>query len=360
VVEAIERAARDGSTFGAPTRRETALAEEIKDAFPSIDLLRMTSSGTEAVMSAVRLARAFTGRAQLVKFDGSYHGHSDSLLVRAGSGATTFGHPSSPGVPHALARHTLSLRYNDANAVADVLARRGDDVAAVIVEPVAGNMGVVPPAHGFLQSLRRLTRKCGALLIFDEVITGFRIARGGAQERFGVTPDLTVLGKIIGGGLPVGCFGGRRDIMRKLSPVGPVYQAGTLSGNPVAMAAGLATLKALRNPDVYRRLEKKSRFLADGLADEAKRARLAVTCNRVGSMMTLFFAPHKVTNYDDALRSDTARFARFHAGMLARGVYLAPSQFEAAFVSMAHTGADLRAAVRVAREVFTNLAESAS
>jgi glutamate-1-semialdehyde 2,1-aminomutase len=360
VVEAIERAARDGSTFGAPTTRETALAEEIKDAFPSIDLLRMTSSGTEAVMSAVRLARAFTGRTRLVKFDGCYHGHSDSLLVKAGSGATTFGHPSSPGVPPALARNTLSLRYNDANAVADVLKRHGDDVAAVIVEPVAGNMGVVPPADGFLQALRRLTRKCGALLIFDEVITGFRIARGGAQQRFGVSPDLTVLGKIIGGGLPVGCFGGRKDVMEKLSPLGPVYQAGTLSGNPLAMAAGLATLKELRNPGVYPRLETKSRLLADGLAGEAKRSGLAVTSNRVGSMMTLFFTPHRVANYDDALRSDTVRFARFHAGMLARGVYLAPSQFEAAFVSTAHAAADLRAAVRAAGEIFAELAESPS
>jgi len=357
VVEAIERAAREGSSFGAPTERETALAEEIKDAFPSMELLRMTSSGTEAVMSAVRLARAFTGRAKLVKFDGCYHGHSDSLLVKAGSGATTFGHPSSPGVPSALARETVSLRYNDADMLSGLLQRHGDDVAAVIVEPVAGNMGVVAPAEGFLKALRELTRKRGALLIFDEVITGFRIARGGAQERFGVSADLTVLGKIIGGGLPVGCFGGRKEIMEKLSPRGPVYQAGTLSGNPIATAAGLATLKELRKRDVYRRLETKSRRLARGLVNEARRAGVAVTLNRVGSMMTLFFGAERVTDYESALRSDTAQFGHFHAGMLARGIYLAPSQFEAAFVSTAHTDADIRATVRAAGGVFAELAE---
>jgi glutamate-1-semialdehyde 2,1-aminomutase len=371
VVEAIEKAAREGSSFGAPTERETILAEEIRRAFPSMELLRMTSSGTEAVMSAVRLARAFTGRAKLVKFDGCYHGHSDSLLVKAGSGATTFGHPptraeapasagegpSSPGVPRALARETVSLRYNDTRAVADYLERHGDDVAAVIVEPVAGNMGVVPPAEGFLEALRDLTRKCGAQLVFDEVITGFRIARGGAQERFGVTPDLTVLGKIIGGGLPVGCYGGRREIMERISPLGPVYQAGTLSGNPVAMAAGIATLEELTKRGVYQELERKSRLLADGLAEGAKKAGVAVTLSRVGSIMTLFFGSQRVTDYDDALRSDTARFARFHAGMLARGIYLAPSQFEAAFVSTAHTDADIRTTVRAAGETFAELAE---
>jgi glutamate-1-semialdehyde 2,1-aminomutase len=356
VVEAVERAARDGSSFGAPTERETALAEEIKDAFPSMELVRLTSSGTEAAMSAVRLARGFTGRAKLIKFDGGYHGHGDSLLVKAGSGATTFGTPSSPEVLPAQVRETVSLRYNDAEAVADYLKKHGDEVAAVIVEPVAGNMGVVPPADGFLAALRELTLKHGALLIFDEVITGFRIARGGAQERFGVKADLTVLGKIIGGGLPVGGFGGRKDIMEKLSPLGPVYQAGTLSGNPIACAAGLATLEELRKPGVYPELDTKSRAFAHGLLDGAKRAGLAVTANRVGSMSTVFFASGAIANYDDALRCDTETYARFHAAMLARGIYLAPSQFEASFLSTAHTDADISMAVAAAAEAFAEAA----
>ncbi|HUW58349.1 MAG TPA: glutamate-1-semialdehyde 2,1-aminomutase [Planctomycetota bacterium] len=358
VVAAIKEAAEDGSSFGAPTERETRLAEEIKDAFPSMELVRMVSSGTEAVMSAVRLARGFTGRDRVIKFDGCYHGHTDALLVKAGSGATTFGHPSSPGVPEGLARDTVSLRYNDADAVADYLAKNGDEVAALIVEPVAGNMGVVPPAEGFLEALRELTQEHGVLLIFDEVITGFRIARGGAEERFGVTPDLTVLGKIIGGGLPVGAYGGRRDIMERIAPLGPVYQAGTLSGNPLAMAAGLATLEALKKPGTYEDLERKGKLLSDGLLAAAKEAGVRVTSNRVGSMMTLFFGPGKVTNYDDALTSDRERFARWHAGMLARGVYLAPSQFEATFVSTAHSGDDIRETIAAAVEVFETLRES--
>ncbi len=352
VGEAISRAAAKGTSFGAPTEGETALVEEIRDAFPSIDLARLVSSGTEAAMSAVRLARAFTGRDRIIKFDGCYHGHADSLLVKAGSGALTFGTPSSPGVVKAAARETVSLRYNDADMVADYLTRHGGKVAAIIVEPVAGNMGVVPPARGFLQALRRLTHKHGALLIFDEVITGFRVARGGAQELYGIGADLTVLGKIIGGGLPVGAFGGRRDIMKKLSPLGPVYQAGTLSGNPVAVAAGIATLKELRRPALYRNLETKSKRLAEGLAAAAKKAGVPTTANRVGSMLTLFFADRSITNYGDAVRSDTRAYARFHAAMLTRGVYLAPSQFEAAFLSAAHTTADVTATIEAAEEAF--------
>ena len=356
VVEAIELAARGGTSFGAPTERETMLAEEIKDAFPSMELVRMTSSGTEAAMSAVRLARGFTGRDTLIKFDGCYHGHGDSLLVKAGSGATTFGTPSSPGVLSAAARETVSLRYNDAEMLADFLKKHGDSVAGVIVEPVAGNMGVVAPAPGFLEALRELTRKCGALLIFDEVITAFRVARGGAQERFGVKADLTVLGKIIGGGLPVGCYGGRRDVMEKLSPLGPVYQAGTLSGNPVACAAGLATLAELKVPGTYLELERKGKLLTDGLASAARKAGVALTVNRVASMLTAFFANGPVRNYEDALASDTKAYARFHAGMLTRNVYLAPSQFEAAFVSAAHSDEDLAAAAHAAEETLAGSA----
>ncbi len=310
-------------------------------------------------MSAVRLARGFTGREKLVKFDGGYHGHADSLLVKAGSGATTFGQPSSPGIIVAAARETASLRYNDADMLADYLKKNGDSVAAVIVEPVAGNMGVVAPAPGFLEALSALTQKCGALLIFDEVITGFRIARGGAQERFGVRADLTVLGKIIGGGLPIGAYGGRRDIMEKVSPLGPVYQAGTLSGNPVAVAAGLATLEELKKPGTYLELERMGKILGDGLAQAAAKAGIAATANRVGSMMTLFFAPGAVTNYDDALTSDTKRYGSFHSGMLTRGVYLAPSQFEAAFVSIAHSDDDLARALRAAEEALAKSSDAA-
>jgi len=356
VVAAVEEAARGGTSYGAPTERETLLAEEVKDAFPSMDLVRMVSSGTEAVMSAVRLARGFTGRDKVVKFDGCYHGHGDFLLVEAGSGLATSGVASSAGVPAGAAADTISLPYNDADAVAECLRKHGDAVAAVIVEPVAGNMGVVPPADGFLETLRDLTQKHGALLIFDEVITGFRIARGGAQERFGVTPDLTVLGKIIGGGLPVGCYGGRREIMEKVAPLGPVYQAGTLSGNPVALAAGLATLAELKRPGFYADLEKTSQSLAVGLAATAKETAVEVTCNRVGSMMTFYCGVDAVADYADAKRSDTGTFARFHAGMLSRGVYLAPSQFEATFVSSAHTPEDVAATMSAAAEVFARWA----
>lgn len=356
VVAAIREAAEGGSSFGAPTERETMLAEEIKEAFPSMELLRMVSSGTEAVMSAVRLARGFTGRDVIVKFDGCYHGHGDFLLVQAGSGLATAGIASSAGVPEAAIRDTISLPFGDADAVADCLKEHSGEVAAVIVEPVAGNMGVVPPADGFLEALRELTSKHGAVLIFDEVITGFRIALGGAQERFGVTPDLTVLGKIIGGGLPVGCYGGRGEIMEKIAPLGPVYQAGTLSGNPIAMSAGLATLAELKAPGFYDQLEAKSARLAEGILAAAADAGVPLVCNRCGSMMTFFAREGEVRNYADAKRSDTERFARFHVGMLARGVYLAPSQFEAVFVSSVHTDEDVAATVAAAAEVFAALA----
>ena len=355
VVEAVMRAARDGLSFGAPTALETELAEEVRDAFPSMDLLRMVNSGTEAVMSVLRLARAFTKRDKAIKFDGGYHGHSDALLVKAGSGLATLGRPSSPGVPKSVTADTISLRYNDAGAVADCLKERPDDVAAILVEPVAGNMGVVPPKEGFLEALRELATKHGVLLVFDEVITGFRVARGGAQELFGVTPDLTVLGKIIGGGMPVGCYGGRKEIMKKLAPLGPVYQAGTLSGNPVAMAAGLATLRELRAPGIYGELESKAGKLAAALKRSARKSKTPVTVNRVGSMMTLFFNKGPVTHYEQALASDTERFARWHEAMLERGIYLAPSQFEAMFVSAVHTEAHIRATVNAAEEVFEGL-----
>jgi glutamate-1-semialdehyde 2,1-aminomutase len=307
-------------------------------------------------MSALRVARGFTARPKLVKFEGCYHGHADSLLVKAGSGGATFGVPDSLGVPAELARLTLTVSYNDLDAVRQVLAAEGPDIAAVIVEPVAGNMGVVPPASGFLAGLRELTLAHGVLLIFDEVITGFRVAYGGAQARYGVTPDLTILGKIIGGGLPVAAYGGRREIMERVSPLGGVYQAGTLSGNPLAVAAGLETLKALREPGVYEGLEARAAELESGLADAAARAGIPATVNRVGSMLTAFFAPGPVTDWPSAARADRARYGRFFHAMLARGVYLAPSQFEAAFLSTAHGPADLQATVEAAREAMKALA----
>ena len=352
VVAAVEEAAGRGTSYGAPTEAEVDLARLIKRAFPSIDLLRFVNSGTEATMSAIRLARAFTGREAILKFDGGYHGHADGLLVQAGSGPLTFGQPDSPGVPSAAAAQTLSVPYNDVAAVREAFEAHPDHIAAVVVEPVAGNMGVVPPEPGFLEHLRQMTRVAGALLIFDEVITGFRIAFGGAQERYRVTPDLTCLGKIVGGGLPVGAYGGRAEIMEQVSPLGPVYQAGTLSGNPLAMAAGLATLTLLAEPGVYDHLERLSIGLTDGLASAAERAGVAYTANRVGSMFTGFFTDQPVTDYASAKRSDTRRYARFFHAMLDHGVYLAPSQFEAGFVSLAHTEADLDATLNVAAAAF--------
>ncbi len=356
VVEAIAEAAARGTSYGAPTPQEVEMAEVVTAAYPSMELLRLVSSGTEATMSAIRVARGATGRDVIVKFDGCYHGHADSLLVRAGSGGATLGIPDSRGVPEGLARLTATLPFNDLDAVRALFATRGDDVAAVIVEPVAGNMGVVPPAPGFLEGLREVTARHGSVLIFDEVITGFRVAYGGAQARYGVRPDLTCLGKIIGGGLPVGAYGGRRDLMSHVAPLGGVYQAGTLSGNPLAVAAGLATLRALREGDPYARLERLGARLEAGLRAAADKAGVPVTVNRVGSMLTGFFTGEAVTDYATARRSDTARYGRYFHAMLAGGVYLAPSQFEAAFVSLAHTEADIDQAARAATEALAVVA----
>jgi glutamate-1-semialdehyde 2,1-aminomutase len=352
VIAAIGQALEKGTSFGAPTELETELAEMIVEAVPSIELVRMVNSGTEATMSAIRLARGYTGRDIIVKFAGCYHGHVDSLLVQAGSGALTLGVPSSPGVPQGCTADTLALEFNNAQQLADAFAVQGDKIACVILEPVVGNMGVVPPEPGFLETARELCTKHGALLIFDEVMTGFRVAYGGAQERYGVTPDLTTLGKIVGGGMPVGAYGGRTDIMQSISPVGPVYQAGTLSGNPVAMACGLATLKVLKETNPYAALESLTMQLTDGLTRAAEAAGLPHTVAQVGSMFTLFFNPNRVTSYTVAADNDTARFARYFQGMLERGVYLPCSQFEANFVSTAHTAEDIAATIAAATEVL--------
>ncbi len=355
IVSAIRDAAGRGTSYGAPTESEITLARLVTEAVPSMELVRFVSSGTEAAMSALRVARAATGCERIIKFDGCYHGHSDALLVQAGSGPLTLGQADSAGVPAAFAAATLSLPYNDLDAVRAAFARYPGEIAAVAVEPVAGNMGVVPPAPGFLEGLREITRAEGALLLFDEVITGFRVAYGGAQARYGVTPDLTCLGKIIGGGLPVGAYGGRRELMELVAPLGPVYQAGTLSGNPLAMAAGIAQLRLLGRPGVYEELEEKGATLADGLAEAAHAAGIPHFGARVGSMTTLFFTAGPVTDYMGAKRSDTTLFARFHGALLARGVYLAPSQFEATFVSTAHTADDLRATLAAAREALREI-----
>ena len=355
VVEAVTEAARRGTSYGAPTPGEVEIAEVISRAVPSVEMLRLVSSGTEAAMSAIRLARGATGRDAIVKFEGCYHGHADSLLVKAGSGGATFSMPDSAGVPASLASLTLTLPFNDLEAVRGILEARGHEVAAVIVEPVAGNMGVVPPVPGFLQGLRELTRRHGALLVFDEVITGFRVAYGGAQSLYGVTPDLTCLGKIIGGGLPLAAYGGRRDLMEHVAPLGKVYQAGTLSGNPLAVAAGLATLQVLADPTVYRRLDALGSRLAAGLEAAAREAGVALVVNRVGSMLTGFFTRRPVTDYASAKGADTARYAKFFHGMLSRGIFLAASQFEAAFVSLAHTEEDIDRAAEAAREALRAL-----
>ena len=355
VVEAITETARQGTSYGAPTELEVRMAEVITAAYPSMEMVRLVSSGTEAAMSAIRLARGATGRDLLVKFDGGYHGHADSLLVKAGSGGATLSIPDSKGVPAALAALTVTLEFNDVQGVRDLFARRGGEIAAVIVEPVAGNMGVVPPAPGFLEALREVTTQHGALLIFDEVITGFRVAYGGAQERYGIQPDVTCLGKIIGGGLPVGAYGGSRAVMGNIAPLGGVYQAGTLSGNPLAVAAGLATLASLRTVGVYERLERAGARLELGMREAARKAGVPLTVNRVGSMMTGFFCEGPVTDYTGARRADTKRYAQFFHAMLERGVYLAPSQFEAAFVSLAHNDDDLDHAARAAAEAFSVL-----
>ena len=352
VVAAVTEAAARGTSYGAPTALEVEMAEAITAAYPSIELVRLVSSGTEAALSAIRVARGATGRELLLKFDGCYHGHSDSLLVKAGSGGATFSIPDSAGVPASLAQLTLTAAFNDLDGVRAIFRERGRKIAAVIVEPVAGNMGVVPPRPGFLEGLRELTQAHDAVLIFDEVITGFRVAYGGAQELYGVQPDLTCLGKIIGGGLPVGAYGGSRSLMNHVAPLGAVYQAGTLSGNPLAVAAGLATLARLRDREVYRRLEALGSELERGLRDAAAKANVPLTVNRVGSMLTAFFCDGAVTDYASAKRADTKRYARYFHAMLERGVFLAPSQFEAAFVSLAHTDADIALAARAASEAF--------
>ena len=355
VVEAIERAAREGTSFGAPTERETRLAEKIIAAMPSIERIRFVNSGTEATLSAIRLARGFTGRSLVVKFAGCYHGHVDALLVQAGSGGLTFGVPSSPGVPEGVTRDTLVARYNDTSGISRLVGQHGHRLAAIIVEPVAGNMGVVPAEPEFLFALRKLCDEKGIILIFDEVMTGFRVAWGGAQAVYGLRPDLTTLGKIIGGGMPVGAYGGRQDIMSRISPDGPVYQAGTLSGNPLAMACGLATLEVLERPGTYESLERLSARLADGLAAAAFDHGVAATVRRSGSMLCAFFTAGPVVDDVSASASDTAAYARYFGEMLGRGVYQAPSQFEAMFVSTAHGPEEIERTVAAAGESLKQL-----
>lgn len=349
IIDALSKAARYGTTFGAPTAGEVRLAEQITHLMPSLQKVRLVSSGTEATMSAIRLARAYTGRSKIVKFDGCYHGHSDGLLVKAGSGIATFGLPDSPGVPSGFANETLVAKYNDVTSIRRLFERHGKGVAALIVEPVCGNMGVIPPEPGFLAFLRRLARRYGTVLIFDEVITGFRVAIGGAQSLYGVIPDLTCLGKILGGGLPLAAFGGRREIMDLLAPQGPVYQAGTLSGNPLAVTAGLTTLKLLARKGVYAALEAKGKRLEEGFAEVLKTYSIPGTINRVGSMMTLFFGLERVRNAEEARGCDRERFARYFHGMLKRGIYLPPAPFEAMFVSLAHTADHIDKAIAAFR-----------
>jgi len=355
VVEVIKRTAERGTSYGAPTELETELAEEVLKAYPSIDKVRMVNSGTEATMSALRLARGVTGRDKIVKFEGCYHGHADSLLIKAGSGALTFGVPTSPGVPAATAASTIVARYNDLEGIKVIFSEVGEEIAGVIVEPVAGNMGVVLPEPGFLEGLREITRQYGALLIFDEVMTGFRVSYGGAQGRFGIDPDLTCLGKIIGGGLPVGAFGGKKKYMDQISPSGPIYQAGTLSGNPLAMAAGLTTLRLLQKPGVYAELERKTSYLAEGLEKIAEECSLPVWVNSIGAMFSIFFTDQPVKDFASACTSDVERFATYFRGMLEHGVYLAPSQYEAVFLSLAHTDDDLNYTLGQARAVLKSL-----
>jgi glutamate-1-semialdehyde 2,1-aminomutase len=353
VVEAIERANRDGASFGASTPREADLAEAVLEAFPAMEKLRFVSSGTEATMSAIRLARAVTGRKYVIKFEGCYHGHTDALLVKAGSGVATFGIPGSAGVPEEFVQFTLALPYSHIERVDDAFKKLKGEIACVIVEPVVGNMGCVPPAPQFLDGLRYLTSREDALLIFDEVMTGFRVAFGGAQELYGTRPDLTALGKIIGGGLPVGAYGGPAEFMDQVAPLGPVYQAGTLSGNPLAMAAGLATLRYLgEHRELYGRLDRAAATLVDMVADAAHQAGVVVTANRVGSMFTWFFTGEPVTDWDSAAKSDTVLFGKFHRAMLEEGIWLPPSQFEAAFLSAAHSMDDISQTVEAARKAF--------
>ncbi len=353
VISCVKEAVEHGLSFGAPTVLETQMAELICNIMPSIELVRMVSSGTEATMSAIRLARGFTGRDAIVKFEGCYHGHSDSLLIKAGSGALTMGVPSSPGVPACLAEHTITLAYNDLDQVRDTFSKMGDKIACIIVEPVAGNMNCIPPAEGFLQGLRQVCDEHGTVLIFDEVMTGFRTALGGAQSVYGVKPDLTTLGKVIGGGMPVGAFGGRRDIMEHIAPLGPVYQAGTLSGNPVAMAAGLKTLQLISADGFFENLSQKVNTLTAGILAKAKAAGISMTSNTVGGMFGLFFSEaESVSNFEQVSQCDVARFQRFFHAMLDKGVYLAPSAYEAGFVSVMHTDNDIQNTIDAAADVF--------
>ncbi len=355
IIDAVKQAAEQGTSFGIPNPHEVTMAQLIREMVPSVGKVRMTNSGTEACMSAIRLARGFTGRVKIVQFDGCFHGHADSLLVKAGSGALTFGHPDSAGVPASFTQHTIVVGYNDPEALKAAFAANVGQIAGVIVEPVPGNAGLYLPQPGYFEFLREITAANGALLIFDEVMTGFRLAPGGAQERFGIQPDLSCFGKIIGGGLPVGAFGGRAEIMDCLAPLGPVYQAGTLSGNPVAMAAGIAALTELRNSSAYAQLEQLGAQLEAGMRDAAKSARVPVTFNRCGSMFCGYFTDQPVHNLADAMKSDRERFKKFFHGMLDAGVYLAPSQFEAGFISTAHTTADIDATVRAAAAAMKGL-----
>tara|TARA_R110002050_G_scaffold9504_1_gene33162 strand:- start:309510 stop:310790 length:1281 start_codon:yes stop_codon:yes gene_type:complete len=356
VISAVQDAASHGLGFGAPTAIEIEMADTLCRLVPSMEFVRMVSSGTEATMSAIRLARGFTNRDKIVKFEGCYHGHADSLLVKAGSGALTLGVPSSAGVPAALAEHTLTLIYNDLDSVRDCFAELGDQIACIIVEPVAGNMNCIPPTKGFLQGLREICDQYGAVLIFDEVMTGFRVALGGAQQYYDVKPDLTTLGKVVGGGLPVGAFGGKREVMEHIAPLGPVYQAGTLSGNPIAMAAGLATLQLIQTPDFHKNLDAAAKRLCEGLQSLADKAGVGFTTNQAGGMFGFFFTNQKeITSYEQVVQCDQARFKKFFHGMLEHGVYLAPSAFETGFISAAHGDAEIQATLDAAEQVFATL-----
>ncbi|MBI5675745.1 MAG: glutamate-1-semialdehyde 2,1-aminomutase [Nitrospirae bacterium] len=355
IIKALQKAAEKGTSFGAPTPLEVELAGMVRKVYPSMEVMRMVSSGTEATMSAIRAARGFTGRDKIVKFEGCYHGHADGLLVKAGSGAATFGVPTSPGVPKDYARNTITLPYNDLNAFRKICEKAGKDIACVIIEPVVGNSGCILPKPGYLEGLRSVTKKHGIVLIFDEVMTGFRVSYGGAQKVFKIKPDMTCLGKVIGGGLPVGAYGGREDIMRKIAPDGPVYQAGTLSGNPLAMTAGIETLKILSKPETYKKLMAKSEELEEALKDAAKRAGIKTKFYRAGTMFCTYFTDREVYNFTDAAKTDMAAFAKFFRSMLDKGINLAPSGYEAGFMSLAHTSADINKTARAAYESFREI-----
>ncbi|WP_237059503.1 glutamate-1-semialdehyde 2,1-aminomutase [Microbulbifer sediminum] len=359
VIEAVVEQAQSGLSFGAPTELETELAEELCRLWPNMDLVRFVNSGTEATMSAIRLARGYTGRDKIVKFEGCYHGHSDSLLVKAGSGALTMGVPSSPGVPASLADHTITLNYNDPESVKQCFAEIGDQIACIIVEPVAGNMNCVPPVPGFLETLREVCDQHGALLILDEVMTGFRVSLTGAQGHYGIEADITTLGKVIGGGMPVGAFGGKRKIMEQIAPLGPIYQAGTLSGNPVGMVAGLETLRLVQEPGLYEQLNERTETLVNGILEAAKEAGIPMSANRAGSMFGFFFTDEpRVTNYQQVMACNNEQFNRFFHGMLDEGVYLAPASFEAGFMSAAHSSEDIEYTIAAARRVLASIAGS--